>query len=237
MISVCIPSFNGEKYILKQLTSILNQLGSTDEVIISDDNSSDDTLNIIYGLNDKRVKVILNTRKGLISNVENALQNAKGNFIFLADQDDIWVENKVSVVLEHLKNNDVVVSDCKVIDERETVINESFFSIVNSGKGFWKNLIKNSYLGCCMAFNRDVLNCVLPFPKRIAMHDIWIGLNASVAFKSAFIEDKLILYRRHGGNASPTAQKSNLSFTYRLIYRIIFLYEIMLRHFFRRSKR
>ena len=91
MISVCLTTFNGEKYIVEQLRSILSQLESADEVIISDDNSVDCTLELIKNLEDKRVKIFINNQKrGIQSNVENALNQAKGDIIFLSDQSDLY---------------------------------------------------------------------------------------------------------------------------------------------------
>lgn len=95
MISVCMATYNGEEYIKEQLESILCQLGEMDEIIISDDGSTDNTLNIIESYNDSRIKIHINTGKhGFVYNFENALQKAKGEYIFLSDQDDIWLPEK-----------------------------------------------------------------------------------------------------------------------------------------------
>ena len=112
MISVCMATFNGEKYIKEQIQSILNQLSLDDEVIISDDGSSDKTLEVINHINDKRIKVFTNTHKhGFTHNFENALNHANGEYIFLSDQDDIWAEEKVNKVMESLIYNDLVIHD------------------------------------------------------------------------------------------------------------------------------
>lgn len=95
MISVCIATYNGEKFIKQQLTSILEQLAPADEIIVSDDNSKDNTRNIIEELNDGRIKII--DGPGMSSptkNFEQALKHAKGDYIFLADQDDVWKRAK-----------------------------------------------------------------------------------------------------------------------------------------------
>ena len=99
MISVCIATYNGEKYIKEQLDSILPQLKKLDEIIISDDKSKDKTLKIIKTLNDSRIKIFTNPKKGLISNFENAITKSSGDYIFLSDQDDIWHENKIQFYL------------------------------------------------------------------------------------------------------------------------------------------
>src|SRR5674476_13034 len=115
MISVCLTTYNGEEYILEQIQSILCQIGNDDEVIISDDGSTDHTLKILNKQEDHRIKIYHNNNsKGIISNIENALTYAKGDIIFLADQDDVWLPNKVRICSEALINNNLVISDCYV---------------------------------------------------------------------------------------------------------------------------
>lgn len=171
-ISVCIATYNGEKYLKKQLDSILNQLKKEDEVIISDDTSTDATVEIIKAYNDRRIILIENQKfRSPIYNFENALKHASGDIIFLADQDDIWIDNKVCTVKKYLKSYDLVISDAEIIDTNDETLYRSFYALNNSRKGFIKNIIKNSYLGCCMAFNRKILESALPFPKNVPMHD------------------------------------------------------------------
>ena len=205
-ISVCIASYNGEKYIKEQLDSILNQIGEQDEVIISDDCSTDKTISIIESLNDKRIHLFKSSIKfkNHNFNFENALKKASGEIIFLADQDDIWTKNKVSRFLETFTktNANLVISDCFLVNSQKQLISDSFFKIRHSRSGFLKNFHKNSYVGCCMAFNRKVLEASLPFPKNLFSHDTWIGLIGEMIGKTHFLKDKLIYFRRHGENFS-----------------------------------
>jgi glycosyltransferase involved in cell wall biosynthesis len=219
MISVCLTTFNGEKYIVEQLQSILCQLGNQDEVVVSDDGSTDKTVEIIQHIHDNRVIIYPNIKKGIISNVENALKQAKGDFIFLSDQDDSWLPEKVSIIMKEILMNDFIVSDCYVTDQKLNIINDSFFNLNNSQQNKWKALIRNPYLGCCMAFKRSVLNKALPFPDKIPMHDIWIGNVAAFHFKVKFISQKLIYYRRHGLNASTASEPTRASFFKQINYR------------------
>src|ERR1035437_4235872 len=118
MISVCIASYNGEKYIRQQLDSILSQLTVKDEIVISDDSSSDRTTEIIKGYKDSRIKLFEKcTFKSPIFNLENALKKAKGDFIFLADQDDIWLSYKISHTIKQLKSFDLVVCNGFIVDQ------------------------------------------------------------------------------------------------------------------------
>jgi len=226
-ISVCLASYNGQLFIEQQIKSILAQLSENDELIVSDDCSIDRTLEIIRSFNDSRIKILSGIRYASpIRNFENALKHATGDIIFLSDQDDVWMSNKVKVMAPYFKEYDVVVSNCSIVDQELNVIKEKFFFSGIDRKGFINNLYDNHYLGCCMAFKKEVLDTVLPFPKKIAMHDIWIGLCAEAFYRSIAVDDVLLLYRRHGGNASPTSEKSSASLCVKLWYRLYFLIQI-----------
>lgn len=219
MISVCLASFNGERYIREQIESILRS-PKISELIISDDGSSDATLAVVASIADPRIKLLKGPGKGLIRNFEFLLEQAHGDYIFLSDQDDIWLDNKVDVTLEWLKTVDLVVSDCKVVDSRGQLLHESFFVLRHSSPGVIKNLARNSFLGCCMAFRRSVLSRSLPFPANIPMHDWWLGLLAAMTGRVAFVDEAMVLYRRHGGNASDTSGKSSASKVQQLVWRL-----------------
>lgn len=202
-VSVCMASYNGASFISKQIKSILAQLKDEDELVISDDSSSDKTLEIIRSFQDKRIKVISYQRfRSPIFNFENALKHSTGSYIFLSDQDDLWREDKVEKMVDALQNADLVVCDCSIINEDNEVIVTSFFESLNSSPGLIKNLWKNTYLGCCMAFKREVLKKALPFPKDIPMHDIWLGFITDLFFKPKFLNEQLTFYRKHDNNAS-----------------------------------
>lgn len=231
MISVCIPTYNGEKYIKKQLCTILIQLSEKDEVIISDDLSTDNTLKIIEDFNDNRIKVFKgNTFKSPIFNLENALIKAEGEFIFLADQDDVWYSGKVSLMMESLKNNDLVLSDFNIIDEDDNKKTDIIYSRKKYPRGFLSNLYQNPFRGACIAFKRELLTYMLPFPARIPMHDIWIGLVAQTFGKVGYINKPLTGYRRHNDNASPMGV-SPYSFFSKISSRIYILRNLIHRKF------
>jgi glycosyltransferase involved in cell wall biosynthesis len=198
MNSICIATYNGEKYIHQQLSSILSQINIDDEVIISDDDSTDNTIEIIKSLNDKRIKIIHGGFHHFKWNFANALQHSKGEYIFLSDQDDIWVEGKYQACLNKLQKVDLICHNSSVVDENLNTIIPSFFDYYHSGAGIIKNSIKNTYFGACMAFNRKVLNAALPLPKTMEIgHDIWLGLVAESIGKTEFINTPYLLYRRH----------------------------------------
>ena len=229
-ISVCLASYNGSEFIEEQILSILSQLDKRDELIISDDSSLDGTTEIIKKIAeaDHRIRLFEDQIfKSPIYNFEHALKKANGDIIFLADQDDIWEPDKVRVSLNELVGYDLIVSDCKVVDINDQVLYRSFYSLNRSGPGFIKNLMHNSYLGCCLAFKKQVLEYALPFPKKIPMHDWWIGLIGEAHFKTRFLDESLVRYRRHGKNASPTAEKSQNSILTKVFFRFRLLWEIL----------
>jgi glycosyltransferase involved in cell wall biosynthesis len=225
MISVCLASFNGAPYIREQIASILSQLGPGDELIVSDDGSSDGTPDIIRGLNDERVRLLSgHERVGVVQNFERAILASVGEIIFLSDQDDVWLPGKVEACLATLKSNILVVTDCRVVDSDLRVTHDSFFVFRGSRPGILRNIFRNTYLGCCMAFRRELLGAALPLPARVPMHDMWLGLVAETVGRVAFISTPYLLFRRHGKNASPTYKEKNpFGVMAKLSYRLLLM--------------
>lgn len=224
MVSVCMATRNGATFIKEQLTSILAQLNPSDEVVISDDCSSDDTLTVIRSFQDSRIRLLESRQeKGITKNFEASIAASRGDLIFLADQDDIWLAGKVNKMRQALQEYDLVMSDCQVVDDNLHVRDHSFYSLNKSGKGILKNLFKNSYMGCCMAFRSDLKMRALPFPYDIPMHDIWLGLIAEVYFRVFFMPEVLVLHRRHGANASTSGTASRQPINRKLAdrYRVV----------------
>jgi glycosyltransferase involved in cell wall biosynthesis len=214
-----MATYNGSKYIFEQINSILPQMKKEDELIISDNGSTDETLQIIASFQDKRIKVHhFSSTQNLIFNFENAILQSKGDYIFLCDQDDIWMSNRVEEGISLLQNSDLAVSNCSIVDQSGNVTADSFFLKYHSGPGLAKNLLRNTYIGCCMCFKRKLLTLVLPFPKGIPMHDIWIGFVAELFYKVTFANIVLLQYRRHEANASNFG-KSNAKFFKQFMYR------------------
>ena len=223
-ISVCMATYNGGEFIKEQLLSILRQLTDLDEIIISDDHSTDNTIKIIQELKDDRIKIFYNKgEKGFTSNFENAIRLATGDVVFLSDQDDIWLPGKVNTAISYLQDYDLVVGNAKVTDEYLNVTNESFFTIFNSGTGIFKNLLFNTYYGYSIAFRKKVLEYALPFPKnREVAFDIWIGLVTEIIGKVRFIQEPLVLYRRNS-NTVTTIKKSTRSIFGKVYKRLVVL--------------
>ena len=176
-VSVCLANKNGELFIKEQIDSILMQLSKNDELIISDDNSDDNTVNILNSyLSDSRVRIYQSDFNNHVRNFEFVLKKAKGNYIFLSDHDDIWLPNKVNVMLSYLNGNDMVVSNALVVDKNLNPLFNFFekpASVMNSENTILK-VLRSPTSGCCMAFTRDLLEKSLPFPTNMYMHDRWL---------------------------------------------------------------
>jgi len=230
MISVCMATYNGEKFIEGQIKSILDQLSELDELVISDDGSNDTTIDIINKIGDSRIKLLHGGFHSPIKNFENAIMNATGDVIFLADQDDIWLPGRIceAVKLHADLNRPIMLTFCKaqVIDENGNSIEESRFNYLHPTKrSFLRNLLRNHYMGCCMSFRRELLDYILPFPKGIMMHDSWIGLVAQFYFNCELIGEKpYMLYRRYGTNYTELHQQK---LTQKIFQRLFYMYQIL----------
>lgn len=235
MISVCIATYNGEKYIKEQLDSIIPQLGHEDEIVISDDGSSDSTLDIINSINDKRIRITVNQGKhGVNSNFNNALLHAKGDFIFLADQDDIWLSGKVAECLKALEKADLVMHDAIITDYSLSSQNKTLFCELNIKGGFVSNLIRNRFTGCCIAFRKEILEYILPIPdSTLFFHDNWIGLMCELKGTVKFIPFKGIYFRRHPDTNSTAGKGKGMTLSRKIRSRISLL-SLTLKRFFKK---
>lgn len=232
MISVCMATHNGEHYVGKQIDSILKQLHSEDELIISDDGSTDNTISIIESYSDVRIRFLRFSQPKksrhyhlyVSKNFENAIKEARGDYIFLSDQDDIWLENKITKCITYLEKNLLIVHDMQCINDEMNFMDGGYkgsFRFHN-----WRQ-ISPTYFGCVMAFKKELKNTILPFPSRLMVHDYWIGMLAELLGKVSFVNEKLILYRVHQSNTSLYV-RNPLSF--KLYYRIYTLYHLFIRY-------
>lgn len=224
-----MATYNGEKFIYEQVESILAQIGEEDELIVSDDASSDNTIGIIRSFGDNRIKVFTGVFHSPIKNFENAIKHAQGDVIFLSDQDDVWVEHKVNTILPYLEKYLLVFSNAIVVDKDLKVVREKLYE--NKPRfDILGTLVRNSFVGCTMAFRKEAIRYFWPFPNKIPMHDIWIALVSLLFGKVFYIEDGLILYRRHGENLTDD-KISTLPFGYRIRYRFYLIWQLIIRFF------
>lgn len=213
-VSVCMASYNGGKFIEAQLKSILDQLSDVDEVIVVDDASTDSTCERVLAFRDARIRLIRHQQNtGVVRTFEEAIRLVANPIIFLTDQDDVWGEDKVRIVVGKFLENPklmLVVHDATLIDENNQVLGSSFLALRGGfSSGLWSNLWKNRYVGCTLAFRSELRSEILPFPHQPGLlHDMWIGVRCAwIKSPVEYIDWPLILYRRH--SATATGRKPN----------------------------
>ena len=226
-ISVVMASLNGAKYIKAQIESICRQLAPDDELVVSDDGSADGTVEIVKRMQARYpvIRLIEGPGEGIFRNFENAILHAKGDIIFLADQDDVWKPDKVKTVMDAFRDADTLL----VLHDADLLIGEEERAVRllrPYGKGVMRNLLRSSYWGCCMAFRRAFLAPYLPFRRTGAAHDQLIGLLSERTGGTVYLPEVLLAHRIHGQNKT---RKLGLIGAVRFRIRLLFDYVSALR--------
>jgi glycosyltransferase involved in cell wall biosynthesis len=214
-ISIALCTHNGGKFIGEQLQSIQDQTLKPNEIIICDDDSSDETVAIIKQFSEVLpIKFYQNSPAlGTVKNFEYAIDKCSSDFIYLSDQDDFWLPNKIEKLANYLEthsNHDVVFSNAALVDERLEPLNLTMWekirfedeeiSLWQQGKALDVLLISNRVTGCTVAMRKSFAQKAIPFPTHIHpnfIHDGWIALLASLTNQIGFINESLVLYRQH----------------------------------------
>jgi len=208
-IDILMATYNGEKYLVEQLDSIINQTYHNWNLLIRDDNSTDKTLEIIqnYHKKDKRIKILKDNKGnlGIVRNFEELLKSSESEFIMFSDQDDIWVENKLDMYLkmiEKIKNKGFMIhSDAILFDKNKSnILKDTFISKKAINRGL-ENVFFNYFVqGATILISKEIKNFILPFPKEVYLHDRYIHLISELFFERIFVNKALIYYRQHGDN-------------------------------------
>lgn len=225
-ISVCLATYNGALFLEQQIDSILVQMQEGDELLISDDGSTDETKAILasYG---SALRVIGSERVGgVVPNFSRVLGQASKAMVVLADQDDVWLDGRLQCIRDVLATAELVLTNASVTDERLEPIGSTLFEQLATSAGFWRNVTRSSFVGCCMGFRRSLLETALPLPSGTPWHDWLLGLLASIGGHVALVPKPLLLYRRHGANASPTGQASGNGTWHMVKMRLLVVYAV-----------
>lgn len=212
-ISVCMATYNGSAFVREQLESILDQLGPSDEVIVVDDASTDDTPAVVETVGDPRITLIRHTKNlGHVRTFEQAISVASGRYIFLADQDDVWAEGRVAVMLDSLSRRPVVAGNFAILGNLLPEGPEGRLRAADSGAGL-KNLLgilagRRAYFGSAMAFRQDLMPILLPIPGYVEAHDLWLATVGSLAGGVEHCDESVLLRRLHSGNLTPARRRS-----------------------------
>ena len=214
LVSIALCTYNGVKFLPLQLDSILQQTYKNLELIIVDDNSSDDTAKLLKSVADKdtRIKLFFNeTNMGFNANFEKAIGLCSGEFIAIADQDDIWELNKIDLLKKHIGEHWLIFSNSQFIDESgqpiEGQILSDNFSMV--GRDYRSLLLSNFVTGHTVLFSRAFLNYLFPIP-RTGYYDWWMGFVALYHHQLTCLNQKLTLHRIHGDSVMYRGKETDI---------------------------
>jgi glycosyltransferase involved in cell wall biosynthesis len=206
LISIALCTFNGEKYLRKQLDSLVSQTYPNLEIIAVDDQSTDSTWELLqeYHRRYPQFTCIRNSSNlGLQRNFEKALKHCHGEWIAISDQDDIWDKDKIQKLYEISGGNILVYHDSAFINE-----NEEYMGILMSdrlnfvrGKDPKAFLLFNCVSGHSMMINQSLIEKALPFPE-VGYYDHWMAFVASHWGRLDFINEPLVKYRQHNDNVT-----------------------------------
>jgi hypothetical protein len=210
LVSIVVGTYNGEKYLREQLESIYGQTYQNIEVLVCDDFSTDSTVKILnkfsreYGLTYYVNKMNL----GLVSNYEKALSLAKGDYLALADQDDIWYPGKIELLLNNIGTFSLIHSSVHVIDGNGNPHRDAFvvseYSRDHTTKVNFSDFLETAWvLGCTSLIEKSLLENSLPFPEGVMFHDWWLTMAAiKLGHGIKYIHQPTIKYRQYGENTA-----------------------------------
>lgn len=214
LVSIAMCTYNGERFLRKQLDSLINQNHRPLEIIIVDDGSTDTTCSIIqeYANQNSFIHFYQNKQNlGYVKNFEKALSLCSGDYIALCDQDDIWLPEKLSTQLENIGDASLTYSELSYIDENDRPLNAPPRKTNRlAGRCPLALLFGTCVTGHLALLKREVLDHALPFPEGIRAHDHWIPFVASAINGLKPTDHILSLYRSHGHNVSMKSRKKML---------------------------
>lgn len=208
-VSIILSTYNGSQYLSSLLDSVLSQTYTDIEYIIIDDNSTDNTVQILqaYAKKDLRIKLFFNPLNlGVNKSFEKGITLSSGNYIFLCDQDDLWDKAKVEKLVHKIEcGYDLVYCDLRVINSNGRLIAKSFQKLICTNHLQSKNLTKyllfrNITNGCSVCFRRKLIDDILPFPDDV-IYDWWLMFKVSLKYKIGKLDEALMSYRIHDSNA------------------------------------
>jgi glycosyltransferase involved in cell wall biosynthesis len=215
-ISVVMTTYNGSRFLVAQIESIMAQTRHPDEVVIVDDCSTDNSYEILQTYQAKYpglIRVYQNlSRLGINKNFEKAAQLSTGALIFFSDQDDVWAPKKIQTMVDHFDGFSLLYSNAVIIDEHGHVISDSELKFnavpVIAGNPLIYLLQSNSISGHNILITRKLLHTAIPFSPNI-VYDQWLGIVACLNKGIGYIDDALVMHRMHNSNAmnNPSLQK------------------------------
>jgi len=224
-VSICLATFNGQKYLKQQLDSIQNQTYKNLHVVIQDDCSSDETMAILESYKDSLEMEVYQNHKnlGYIKNFESLIQKAKGDYITICDQDDIWEIDKIEILVKNIKDKTLIYSNSMLIDENSNSLHKTLskklknrFIDSNTALNF---LYDNCVSAHAVLFKKELLPYIKEFPKTIYF-DSYIAATASSLNGIKYIDKNLVLYRQHSDNTLGNKTKAKTNVKKRILSKV-----------------
>jgi glycosyltransferase involved in cell wall biosynthesis len=237
-VSVCMATYKGAAFVGEQISSILAELGPDDELVIVDDASPDETATVVAGIRDSRVRLVRATsNRGYVRTFEDAIRLSRGEYIFLSDQDDVWIPGRLSLMLAALAESELVASNFDMFGGsprpwiprlRSADSRRHLANIVGILVGY------RAYYGCGMAFRRDAVARYLPIPSYVReSHDLWFAICGNVGGSIVHLDESTIYRRLHDENQTPAGFRS----LPKIVWARIMLVRLMVEAFRRRNRR
>ncbi|MET3808948.1 glycosyltransferase [Arthrobacter sp. UYEF3] len=211
--SVCMATYRGAPFVEEQIASILAELGADDELVIVDDASPDETAGVIDRIRDGRVRLVrAPINRGYVRTFEEAVGLSRGEYIFLSDQDDVWIPGRLELMLAALAESQVVASNFDVLDGGPRPWIPRLRSR-DSGRrlaNLWGILIGyRAYYGCGMAFRREAARYFTPIPSYVReSHDLWLAICGNIVGSVTHLDQSTIYRRLHDENQTPAGWRS-----------------------------
>ena len=206
-VLILLSTFNGEKYLIEQLTSIYNQTHGSINILVRDDGSTDNTINILKTEEDHGRLIVLKNRDnvGVVNSFFRLLSEAKNidyDFLSFSDQDDVWYSNKIQYAVSALENEIDPCLYCCRLEYVTEMLNHISYSRIPKSVGLENALVENIAAGCTIVLNKSAANHLSGnFPSFAAVHDWWFYLYISYYGKIIYDATPLIKYRQHTANA------------------------------------
>lgn len=210
-ISVALCTYNGEQYLREQIESILGQSIPPDEIVVTDDRSTDATVRILedYAATTCLRYVVNESQLGFVKNFEKAILMCRGEFILLSDQDDVWKPDKIERLLEAINDHLLVYSNAQLVDARLNSLDKNLLDLDRivpmTGRSNKAFVFQNCVSGNTLMFRRDLVDLALPFPDGIPFHDGYLAFIASTCGTIGYVDEPLVLYRQHASNVTDSA--------------------------------
>ena len=201
LVSVAMTTYNGERFLQQQLQSILDQRYKSIEIIISDDGSTDSTIDIIKLFQNtySNIHLFKNEKaNGIKKNFENALVHCSGTYIALCDQDDYWMPDKIEKLIKGIGSHSLIYHNSLFVNEQGQSLNKTIADRMNCYTGYNPEvfLMHNCISGHAALFHRRLLPVALPFPKA-RYHDWWLAFIAACSDGVIYLPEVLVHYRQH----------------------------------------